>query len=197
MQWWKRRNCVVVRSFRMIQYEMIRPYWEKDLHLHESIHPICLLICMYLYSHWRSIIFYSNINDGNNTSYVESMLLPAATKLGQGNVFTGVCDSVHRRGSASVHAGMPDPPWEQTPLLGAEPPLGADPPRSRHPLPRPGPPGPGTHPPRPGTPPDQAPPSLPGSRRQHTVNERPVRTIPECILVSYCTYAPHDKMVRS
>ena len=32
-------------------------------------------------------------------------LLPLATKLGQGYVFAGVCDSVHG-GSASVHAGM-------------------------------------------------------------------------------------------
>ena len=37
-------------------------------------------------------------------------LLPDATKLGQGNVFTGVCDSVHRGVSASVHAGIPPPP---------------------------------------------------------------------------------------
>ena len=60
-------------------------------------------------------------------------------KLGQGNVFTGVCDSVHRGGSASVHAGIPpppgpdtplgaDPPWEQTPPQTTPLPLGADPP---------------------------------------------------------------------
>ena len=36
--------------------------------------------------------------------------LPPATKLGQGYVFTGVCDSVHRGGSASVHAGRHPPP---------------------------------------------------------------------------------------
>ena len=35
--------------------------------------------------------------------------LPPATKLGQGYIFTGVCDSVHRGGSASVHAGIPLP----------------------------------------------------------------------------------------
>ena len=35
------------------------------------------------------------------------LLLPPATKLGQGNIFTGICDSVHRGGSASVHAGIP------------------------------------------------------------------------------------------
>ena len=56
------------------------------------------------------------------------------------------------RVSAPVHAGMPDPPWDQ-----------AD------------------------TPPDQADPP-PGSRLQHTVYERPVRILLECILVffSFC-----------
>ena len=77
-------------------------------------------------------------------------LLPAATKLGQGNVFTGVCDSVHREGrvSASVHAGMPDPP---PPGTGTSPWSRHHPPdqapfRTRHP------------PPGADTPPDQAPP---------------------------------------
>ena len=51
-------------------------------------------------------------------SAVVQFLLPA-TKLGQGNAFTGICDSVHG-GSASVHAGIPPP--------GAAPPPGADPP---------------------------------------------------------------------
>ena len=36
--------------------------------------------------------------------------LPPATKLGQGYIFTGMCDSVHRGGSASVHAGIPPTP---------------------------------------------------------------------------------------
>ena len=72
-------------------------------------------------------------------------------------------------------------------MLGYPPPLGADPPQSRHPPPpreqtHP-PPGADTpwsrHPPRPGTPP-------PGSRLQHTVNERPVRILLECIL--FMTY---------
>ena len=58
-------------------------------------------------------------------SYWNAFLLPPAMKLGQGYVFTGMCDSVHRGVSASVHAGIPPgsrhPPWEQTP------------PRSRHP----------------------------------------------------------------
>ena len=44
---------------------------------------------------------------------VSALLLPA-TKLGQGYVFTRVCDSVHGGGSASVHAGI-YPPQEQTP----------------------------------------------------------------------------------
>ena len=63
--------------------------------------------------------------------------------------------------------------------------LGCPPPRTRHP------PGvrtlleqtpPGAEPPLGADPPDQAPPP-PGSRLQHTVNERPVRILLECILV--------------
>ena len=62
--------------------------------------------------------------------------LPAATKLGQGNIFTGVCLSTGGGGvSASVHAGIYPP--EQTP------------------------PQPDTHTPRPDTPPDQTPPPRP------------------------------------
>ena len=34
--------------------------------------------------------------------------------LGQGNIFAPVCHSVHREGSASVHAGIP-PPWSRHP----------------------------------------------------------------------------------
>ena len=68
--------------------------------------------------------------------------------------------------SASVHAGIPHPPPQsrhsQTPP-GSRHPLVADTPRSRHP------------PPRADTP--------PGSRLRHTVNERPVRILLECILV--------------
>ena len=86
------------------------------------------------------------------------------------------------RVSASVHAGMPYPPrmenppeW-RTPLDGepprmetppnAEPPPDGEPPRDGEP-----PPDGGTH-----TPP-------PRSRLQHTVYERPVRILLECILV--------------
>ena len=70
---------------------------------------------------------------------------------GQGNIFTPVCHSVHRGGSASVHAGIP-PGTRQTP-----PGPGSQPPGTRQtppwdqadPPPGPGrpPPGPGRHPP--------------------------------------------------
>ena len=43
------------------------------------------------------------------------LILPPATKLGQGYVFTHVCDSVHRGGSASVHAGIHHTPRPETP----------------------------------------------------------------------------------
>ena len=71
--------------------------------------------------------------------------LPAATKLGQGNVFTGVCDSVNGGGCASVGYHPPrgrppkeNPPKKQTPtrqspLRRIPPPQEADPPRRRTP----------------------------------------------------------------
>ena len=108
-------------------------------------------------------------------------LLPAATKLGQGNVFTGVCDSVHRGESASVHAGMPAPlPTRQTPRTRQTPP------RTRQTPPRPG-----RHPRTRQTPPQirQTPPR---GRHQHMVNEQLVCILLECILVSifYCSTFP-------
>ena len=73
---------------------------------------------------------------------VQCPYLPAATKLGQGNIFTGVCLSTG--GGVCFSACWDIPP-------------GPDPPN---------------HP--------------PGSKLQHTVNERPVRILLECILVYYC-----------
>ena len=70
--------------------------------------------------------------------------LPPTTKLGQGNVFTGICDSVNRGVSASVHAGIPPPP------TGADTPKEQMPPQTRHP-PRADPPG--TDPPKQTPPP--------------------------------------------
>ena len=85
-------------------------------------------------------------------SKIES--LPPATKLGQGYVFTGVCDSVHRGGVClSACCDATPPPEADTPRPGAPP--RNRPPGSRHP------PGPGT-PPRSRHPPEQTPPTLPG-----------------------------------
>ena len=115
--------------------------------------------------------------------YLRPILLLAATKLGQGNVFTGVCHSVHRGEGVCLSAC-----WD------ARPPRPGTPPQTRH-TPQdqahPPPPPQNRHPPRPGTPPqtrhttppDQAHSPPPGSRRQHTVNERPLRILLECILV--------------
>ena len=58
-------------------------------------------------------------------------------------------------------------------------------PGTPHPLDQADPPRPGRHPPP--TPPDQAHPP-PGSRLQHTVYERPVRILLECILVWRCVW---------
>ena len=86
---------------------------------------------------------------------------------GQGNVFTGVCLSTGGGVSASVHAGMPDPPGtrQETPPPSplprdlAETPLGPDPPGpGRHPPDQADTPQTRQTPPRPGRhpPPDQA-----------------------------------------
>ena len=87
--------------------------------------------------------------------------LPPATKLGQGYIFTGVCDSVHRGGLPQCILGYhpPDqaPPWEQTPPgadpLGADthPHPGADTPQEQTPQ--------GADTPRADTPQEQTPPS--------------------------------------
>ena len=84
-------------------------------------------------------------------------LLPAATKLGQGNVFTGVCDSVNRGGVCLSAC------WDT-------PPEGGTSPGRKHPPQEGGTPWEGGTPPEGGTP-------------RHTVNERPVRILLECILV--------------
>ena len=58
------------------------------------------------------------------------LLLPAM-KLWQGYVFTCVCDSVHRGESASVHAGIAEPPRSRLPR--SRPSRSRHPTRSRHP----------------------------------------------------------------
>ena len=121
----------------------------------------------YLYLYWWS---------------AELCLLPAATKLGQGNIFTSVCQEFCPQGggSASVHAGIPPPqeqtpPPEQTPLREQTPPTGI-----RHPQ--------GADTPPQGQAPWSRPPPPPESRLRHTVNERPVRILLECILVFLLWY---------
>ena len=92
--------------------------------------------------------------------------LPPATKLGQGYVFTGVCDSVHGGGVPDqVHPPRDQvPPWDQVPPQGPGAPPGQVPPtppdQVHPPWDQVHPPRPGA--PRPGTPPDQVHP--PGTR---------------------------------
>ena len=102
-----------------------------------------------------------------------------------------VIHSVHRGGGGLPQCmlGYPpnpsplgsDTPPDQTPTL---PPWTRQTPPGRHPPwdQANTPPGPGRHPPRPGRHPP-GPGTPPGSRLQHTVYERPVRILLECILV--------------
>ena len=84
--------------------------------------------------------------------------LPAATKLGQGNVFTGVCDSVHRGGVClSACWDTPPPPGADTPSQ-EQTPLGADTPQEQTPLGAETPPG--TDTPLEQTPSGSRPPSI-------------------------------------
>ena len=80
------------------------------------------------------------------------LLLRPATKLGQGYVFTGVCDSVNRRGCLPQCMLGYTPSWSRHPP-GADTPEHT-PPRSRHPLEQtpPGADTPWSRPPRPDTP---------------------------------------------
>ena len=125
----------------------------------------------------QGILFWHREKIANTGKIFGLWLLPAVMKLGQDNIFTGVCLSTGGEGvSASVHAGIY--PWEQKPPQSRHPPWGR-PPQSRPPL---------EQTPQEQTPPEQTPPRPdppPGSSRlQHTVKERPVCIILECILVN-------------
>ena len=108
---------------------------------------------------------------------------------------TPVCHSVH--GGVCLSAC-----WDTTtpPSPGADTPLGADPPGAD--TPQSTPPRADTPYPRADTPQSRHPSHLPGadthpppgSRLRHTVNERPVRILLECILVLYnldCLFIDH------
>ena len=63
-------------------------------------------------------------------SLTSNWYLPPATKLGQGYVFTLVCDSVHGGWGCLSQCMLMIPPWEQTPP-GADTAPGADTPREQ------------------------------------------------------------------
>ena len=119
---------------------------------------------------------------------------------GQGYVFTRVCDSVHRGVCLSACWDAPprskppsggDPPGGDTPPLEETPPGGDTPALEETPPGGDTPPGadpPGADPPSGGDPPggDTSPAGdtpLEETPPWHTVNERPVRILLECILV--------------
>ena len=119
-----------------------------------------------------------------NINQLDSIFLPPATKLGQGYVFTGVCDSLNRGCLPQCMLGYTPPgsrhpPQEQTPhqsrppksrptpgadTSGSRHPPGADTPRSRPPeqtTPR------SSHPPPSRHPPKQTPPGADTPRSRH------------------------------
>ena len=77
---------------------------------------------------WLSSVSVCSVITSSSDPSVPEMRgsLPPATKLGQGYVFTRVCDSVHGGGPVSVHAGIPTP-WQ------GDPPSKADTPRQGRP----------------------------------------------------------------
>ena len=84
---------------------------------------------MYLIQLWRLNIsdYLYSLNDHKPLAIVK--YLPAATKLGQGNIFTSVYQEFcPQGGSASVHAGIHHPPPTRT----RHTPLGVDPPDQAH-----------------------------------------------------------------
>ena len=115
----------------------------------------------------QGILFWHREKIANTGKIFGLWLLPAAMKLGQGNIFTGVCLSTGGKGCLpqcmlgyTPQSRHPPPPPEQTPL---EQTPQEQTPQSRHP-------------------PDQTPPG--SSRLQHTVKEQLVCIILECILVN-------------
>ena len=98
----------------------------------------------------------------NSLLYLKRIYLPAATKLGQGNIFTSVCQEFYPQGEGG--GGLPQcmlgyiTPWSrQTPH-----------PPTRHTPPRADTPADQAHPPGPGTPPDQThPPDQTPHRSRH------------------------------
>ena len=116
------------------------------------------------FASWRYAAYYNSFLFGKCIQYY---FYRPQRSCGQGNVFTGVCLSTGGRVSASVHVGMPDPPGP-----GRPPPDQADTPWTRQTPQTRQTPGPSRHPP-------------PGSRLQHTVYERPVLILLECILVRF------------
>ena len=103
-----------------------------------------------------------------SSDFVIDLFLSPATKLGQGYVFTGVCHSVNRGVSASVHAGI-TPPRADPPR--ADTPQEQTPPKSRH-LPEQTPPK-SRHPPRADTPQEQTPQEQTPPKSRHPPEQTP------------------------
>ena len=164
---------------------------------------------LYNFRHRRQIYRHRKLNVliDVQSSCTAVQFLPAAAKLGQGNIFTSVCQEFCPQGGSPENP--PPRPGRHHPPPGPgrhHPPPAREPPPGQADTTTPGtrqtpPPWNQGEPPRdqadpqqgePPPPQDQAdppagpgrpPPPRQGRRLQHTVNERPVRILLKCILV--------------
>ena len=135
------------------------------------------------------------------------ILLPPATKLGQGYVFTGVCDSVHRGGLPQCMLGYhPTPLKSRCPPRGRHPP-GVDTPQEQTPLgadtyQEQTPPG-SRHPPEADTPQEQTPPRVdipqppPGADNPHPREQTPPRSRPPGSSLGLCPRGSSPLIITS
>ena len=113
------------------------PYWVTEIKLRNyTINNISRPIQIFDFIHNDKIWCLSII------------FLPPANEVCEGYVFTHVCHSVHRGGSASVHTRIPHPPGTGTPRT-RHPPEQAPPPPGPDTLPGPDTPPPGSRTPTP------------------------------------------------
>ena len=136
---------------KLINNRLVHPLWEFTSLSGKSWIRHCFYLCTVSY-YTGNVTTKTEVPNQPQTNLLQIghqlIFFRPQRSCGQGNIFTPVCHSVHRGGSASVHAGMPTPrpdPPEQT---HNTPQTRHHPPGTRH-----HPPGTRHHPPRADPPP--------------------------------------------